>query len=212
MRECLLNPLSVKDFCYYVWRKGFHFPFLLRDIFWRWADCEASLILKGRSQEQEQESRSGRTVRTSLECWSGRRPGSLTPPSGDEEMKCFPWVTLQGSGQAVRKLRARSMKCKKRERKSANPRSRPSNENLRASSWSGRKLQRALAGESKCAARPCSIGITWGLVKKTESQVQPALLNQNLHFIKIPRCVISTLKSVKNSLSYPFQRYGSWGF
>lgn len=50
--EHLLYPLFVKDFCYYVWRKGFHFSFLFRDIFWR-AECEASLILKGHAQKQE---------------------------------------------------------------------------------------------------------------------------------------------------------------
>ena len=37
------------------------FPFLFRDIFWRWAGSEASLILEGRVKEQE--SCSGRVER-----------------------------------------------------------------------------------------------------------------------------------------------------
>lgn len=101
-------------FCYYVWRKGFHFPFLFRDIFWSWAECEASLIFKGHAQCKKADwdacgKYDNESIFRMLE-WEGSQ-AAWPPHSGDEKMK---WVTLQGSGPALGKLRARSTKCKKR--------------------------------------------------------------------------------------------------
>lgn len=127
-------------FCYNVWRKVFHFLFLFRDIFWRWAECEASLIFKGHAQckKADWEARgkyANENIFRMLE-WEGSRAG-WPPHSGDEKMKCVPRVTLQGSGPALGKLGARSTKHKKRE-KSACARNRPSHMGLRASSLFGR--------------------------------------------------------------------------
>ena len=66
------------------------------------------------------------------------------------------------------------MKYKQREKKSASPQSGPSIRNLRASSLFGRKLQKALVGESKCGPQTISISFTWDSVRNAES-AQPQL-------------------------------------
>lgn len=129
MCEHLLYPLSVKDFCYYVWKKGFHFPFLFRDIFWRWAGCEASLIFRrsctraGKLIRKSMESMIiTRIIRTSLECWCRRETRQLNPVILEmREWGVGPGSHCKDNGQALRKLRARSMTYKKRDRKKVLP-------------------------------------------------------------------------------------------
>lgn len=67
------------------------------------------------------------------------------------------------------KLRTRNMKYERRE-KSASPRNRPSNTNLRVSGLFVRKLQKAVVGKLKCNLQTSIFSFTWQLVKNAESQ------------------------------------------
>lgn len=136
-------------FCYYVWRKGFHFLFLFRNIFWRWAECEASLIFKGHARCRKADwdacgKYDNENIFRMLE-WEGSR--TVWPPhSGEEKTKCLPRVPLQGSDRALGKLRARSMKYKEREQSASARKTLQQESESKQFIWDGKQaLQQSFA-------------------------------------------------------------------